>query len=248
MNYRRWTLVGTVAAIILVIWSIESDRMMIPSLPAGSADLQLIGDPDKADRYPEAKELVGISGYLNGPEFELADYIGKKVILIDFWTYTCINCQRTFPYLRDWWKKYEDDGLLIVGVHTPEFEFERDRANVESAIDRFGIKWPVVQDNDYATWRAYRNQYWPRKYLIDVDGYVVYDHIGEGGYDETEQRIQELLSELMERKGSTAALDESIAALEMKWGPGQGPGSDPRSAPEWPRTPADCTSTAKLPT
>lgn len=210
MNYRRWTLIGTVAAIVAVIWLIESDRMMGPILPSGSADLELIEVLDKAGKYPEAKELVGIAGYLNGPEFKLADVIGEKVILIDFWTYSCINCQRTFPYLRDWWTKYEDDGLLIVGVHTPEFDFEKVTENVQKAVENFDIGWPVVQDNDYATWRAYKNQYWPRKYLIDIDGYIVYDHIGEGGYEETERKIQELLSERMARIGTPGGLADII--------------------------------------
>lgn len=213
MNYRRWTLIGTVAAIVVVIWLIESNRVMGPIVPSGSADLDLVTVEEKAQRYPEAKELVGIAGYVNSPPFELADFIGEKVILIDIWTYSCINCQRTFPYLRDWWTKYEDDGLLIVGVHTPEFDFEKNEQNVRTAVANFEIGWPVVLDNDYATWRAYRNQYWPRKYLIDVDGYIVYDHIGEGGYEETERRIQGALAELRERKGMDE-LDEERIGLE----------------------------------
>jgi len=118
-----------------------------------------------------------------------------KVILIDFWTYTCINCIRTLPYLRDWHDKYADQGLVIIGVHTPEFEFEKDPKNVQKAIDDFGIKYPVMQDNDYATWRAYNNRYWPAKYLIDKNGMIRYTHFGEGKYDETEKTIQSLLEE-----------------------------------------------------
>ncbi len=150
----------------------------------------------KKSQYPRAIELAGISGYLNTKEgFKLADVVGKKVVLVDFWTYSCINCQRTQPYLNAWYEKYKAQGLEIVGVHTPEFEFEKDKANVAAAIEKFNIKYPVVQDNDYQTWGAYANRYWPRKYLIDIDGYIVYDHIGEGGYDETEEKIQELLKE-----------------------------------------------------
>ena len=139
----------------------------------------------KEQKYEKAKELAGISGYLNTDAFKLSELIGKKVVLIDFWTYTCINCQRTLPYITAWDKKYRDQGLVVIGVHTPEFEFEKKKGNVQSAIEEFGIKYPVVQDNDYATWRAYNNRYWPRKYLIDIDGFIVYDHIGEGGYEET---------------------------------------------------------------
>lgn len=215
MNYRRWTLIGAVVAIVAAIWLIEGGRMMGPSISVGESDIPtIVSVEEKAGRYPEAQELVGIAGYINSPPLKLADFIGEKVILIDFWTYSCINCQRTMPYLRDWWTKYEDDGLLIVGVHTPEFEFEKDLMNVRTAVANFGIRWPVVQDNDYATWRAYKNQYWPRKYLIDTDGYIVYDHIGEGGYEETERKIQELLSEHMAKRGLVGDIDEDIRTPE----------------------------------
>jgi len=156
----------------------------------------------KGKIYKQAKELVAPSGFLNtdGP-ITIKELIGKKVILVDFWTYSCINCQRTFPYLKAWYEKYKDQGLEIIGVHSPEFEFEKDRDNVAKAIERFGLTYPVVQDNDFATWRAYKNRYWPRKYLIDIDGFIVYDHIGEGGYSTTEMKIQELLTERMEKLG-----------------------------------------------
>ncbi|MBI4122731.1 MAG: redoxin domain-containing protein [Parcubacteria group bacterium] len=178
---------------------------------------------DKARMYPEARELVGISGYLNtgGEEIRLADLVGTKVILVDFWTYSCINCQRTTPYLNAWYEKYREQGLEIVGVHTPEFEFEKDRENVAAAIAKFGIQYPVAQDNDYATWRAYANRYWPRKYLIDIDGYIVYDHIGEGGYEETERKIQELLAERMARMDKDAELASGVVRPEVR-----GPGGD----------------------
>jgi hypothetical protein len=115
--------------------------------------------------------------------------------LVDFWTYSCINCIRTLPYLVDWNAKYSDKGLVIVGVHTPEFEFEKNTENVKAAVEKFGIEYPVFQDNDKGTWNAYDNRYWPRKYIIDSEGYIRYDHIGEGGYAETEKVIQTLLAE-----------------------------------------------------
>ena len=123
------------------------------------------------------------------------DSLKGKVVLIDFWTYTCINCQRTLPYLRDWWNKYQDRGLVIIGVHSPEFEFEKDPANVRKAIADFKLTYPIVQDNDFSTWRAYNNRYWPAKYFIDKEGYIRYTHFGEGEYDKSEQVIQELLNE-----------------------------------------------------
>jgi cytochrome c biogenesis protein CcdA/glutathione peroxidase-family protein len=140
-------------------------------------------------------EIVNPSGFVNVEGITIGELVGKKVILVDFMTYSCINCQRTFPYLTAWYETYKDQGLEIVAIHTPEFAFEKDIDNVREAMKRFGITYPVVLDNDYATWRAYGNQYWPRKYLIDIHGNVVYDHIGEGAYEETEAKIRELLLE-----------------------------------------------------
>lgn len=149
----------------------------------------------KSAKYPRVKELVNPSGFINIEPFTLASLVGKRVIIVDFWTYSCINCQRTLPYLTAWDTKYREAGLTIVGVHTPEFDFEKIKDNVITATKKFGVRYPVVQDNDYATWQAYGNRFWPHKYLIDIDGFIVYDHIGEGAYAETEQKIQELLQE-----------------------------------------------------
>ncbi len=142
-------------------------------------------------------EIQNPAGFVNTNDqpFKIADYVGKQVILLDVMTYSCINCQRTFPYVNSWYEKYKDEGLIVIGVHTPEFAYEKDKANVEKAFAEFGIKFPTVLDNDYGTWRALGNRYWPRMYLIDIHGNIVYDHIGEGAYDETEAKIQELLKE-----------------------------------------------------
>ena len=138
----------------------------------------------------------GVNEWINSEELILADLQAEnKVVLIDFWTYTCINCIRTLPYLKQWHDKYADRGLVIVGIHTPEFEFEKSLDNVKEAVERFEIKYPVVQDNNYWTWNAFTNRYWPAKYLIDKDGYIRYSHFGEGRYDETEQAIRLLLEE-----------------------------------------------------
>ncbi len=118
-----------------------------------------------------------------------------KVVVIDFWTYSCVNCVRTLPYLKAWYDTYHDKGLVIIGVHTPEFEFERNPANVARAIAALGVDWPVVQDNDYLQWNAYANQYWPAHYFIDAKGHVRYFHFGEGEYDVGERVIQELLQD-----------------------------------------------------
>lgn len=149
--------------------------------------------------YGKYQEFVNPSGFINTPggaPIKMSDYVGKKIILIDVMTYSCINCQRTFPYLNDWYSKYESKGLVIIAIHTPEFAFEHKKGNVQKALDGFGIKFPVVLDNDYGTWNAYKNQYWPRKYLIDLKGNIVYDHSGEGEYQETEDKIVELLNTL----------------------------------------------------
>ncbi|MCR4280700.1 MAG: redoxin family protein [Candidatus Komeilibacteria bacterium] len=143
-----------------------------------------------------APELVNPAAYINSSGITIDELKGKKVVLVDFWTYSCINCQRTIPYLKDWYAKYKDQGLEIIGVHTPEFAFEKKYDNVRREVERWGIDYPVVLDNDYATWQAYANRYWPHKYLIDKDGYIVYDHIGEGGYEDTEKVIVRLLSDL----------------------------------------------------
>lgn len=158
---------------------------------------------EKAARYQKAPELVSPDGYINtaGQPITIGQFKGKKVVLIDIWTYSYINCQRTLPYLKTWYDTYSDQGLEIIGVHTPEFAFEHTYQNVADAVARFGLKYPVVLDNEYMTWNAFGNQFWPRKYLVDIDGYIVYDHAGEGNYDETEQAIQAALAERSARLG-----------------------------------------------
>lgn len=155
-------------------------------------------------QFKKAPEFEKITGYINTEPINLSDLKGK-VVLVDFWTYSCINCIRTIPYLVDWNEKYADRGLVIVGIHAPEFEFEKNIENVKAAVERFGIKYPVIQDNDKGTWNAYQNQYWPRKYIVDNEGYIRYDHIGEGGYSEIEKVIQSLLQE----RSTQLGLDDS---------------------------------------
>jgi thiol-disulfide isomerase/thioredoxin len=144
---------------------------------------------------PPAPELSGGGAWINSEPLTLAGLRQQdKVVLIDFWTYGCYNCANTLPYVKQWWDKYKDQGLVIVGVHTPEFDSERILENVQAAVKRQGIGWPVVQDNDYTIWRSYGNRYWPRFYLVDSRGQIIYDHIGEGAYEETERQIQAALA------------------------------------------------------
>ncbi|OGM04143.1 hypothetical protein A2715_04055 [Candidatus Woesebacteria bacterium RIFCSPHIGHO2_01_FULL_39_32] len=146
------------------------------------------------DSGVNAPGLIQGGDWFNTKPLTLKELRGK-VVMVDFWTYTCINCIRTLPYLKNWHEKYASKGLVIIGVHTPEFEFEKSAENVQKAIQDFGIKYPVMQDNNFATWRAYDNHYWPAKYIVDRNGKIRYTHFGEGEYDETEKVIQELLTE-----------------------------------------------------
>src|ERR671917_1097007 len=161
-------------------------------------------------QFKLAPDLRNVKAYINSEPISLADLRGK-VVLVDFWTYSCINCIRTIPYLNAWHEKYTDSGLVIVGVHTPEFEFEKDYNNVRTAVEKFDIMYPVAQDNEKETWKAYENRYWPWKYLIDPEGYVRYDHIGEGAYAETEKVIQSLLAERTGYLGANVTIDQSIS-------------------------------------
>jgi thiol-disulfide isomerase/thioredoxin len=137
-----------------------------------------------------------------------------KVVLVDFWDYTCVNCIRTLPYVAEWHRRYTDHGLVVIGVHAPEFSFAKELDGVKRAIETFGIEYPVVMDNGYAIWQAYANRYWPAKYLVDKDGYIRYYHFGEGGYEETERAIQTLLREIlpeMQLPGPMAPVRDSDA-------------------------------------
>ncbi|MGA9417845.1 MAG: thioredoxin family protein [Candidatus Cybelea sp.] len=141
-----------------------------------------------------APSFAGAVEWLNSKPLTLAELHGK-VVLVDFWTYTCVNWRRTLPYVREWAQKYRRDGLVVIGVHTPEFSFERDLANVEWASKEMNVAYPVAVDSNFAIWRAFGNEYWPALYLIDAKGNVRADHFGEGGYQKTERTIQELLVE-----------------------------------------------------
>lgn len=133
-----------------------------------------------------------------------------KIVLIDFWTYSCVNCTRTQPYLNQWYKTYGKEPFVMIGVHTPEFEFEKDEANVKRAVKAAGVKYPVVLDPDYKIWNLYANRWWPRKFLIDKDGVMVYDHVGEGGYAETEGAIQRALMDVGSKDLPAIAPDMSV--------------------------------------
>ena len=142
-----------------------------------------------------ASDFTGGGKWINSQPLSLKKELKGKVVLVDFWTYSCINCIRTFPYLKKWYETYKDQGFVIVGVHSPEFAFEKEYDNVVKATKDFGLLYPVVQDNDFNIWKAYDNQFWPAHYLIDQEGKIRYTHFGEGKYDETENAIRELLKQ-----------------------------------------------------
>ena len=176
------------------------------------ANTPILPPVDESHNF-KAPDLVGISGYINTTPEDLKSATKNKVILYDFWTYSCINCIRTLPYITAWNEKYADKGLLIIGVHSPEFEFEKDINNVKLAVQKFGIKYPVVLDSDHQTWAAFGNQYWPREYITDYQGYIRHDHIGEGNYDETEKVIQQLLDERNKHLGLNILADQALVNI-----------------------------------
>ena len=211
LDKRRVILIFVLMAIVGAIYYLESTSIG----PTQTTDVQTTSTRTdkpvlKEGMYPLAPELTGIAGYLNtnGTNLTIASLEGK-VVLVDFWTYTCINCIRTLPYITAWDTKYGNKGLVIIGVHTPEFGFEKKKENVQASLERYGIHYPVVQDNDYGTWQAFDNHYWPAKYLIDADGYIRYTHFGEGNYEETEAEIQKLLTEAGQSTTGVALTQEN---------------------------------------
>lgn len=181
-----------------------------PAPPAhGSAAARLgLRDYGPAPDFTDTQRWFNTA---NGRPLTMADLRGR-VVLIDFWTYTCVNCLRTLPYLKAWDARYRAQGLTIVGVHTPEFPFEKDAGNVAAAIEREGLRYPVVQDNDLGTWDAYGNQYWPAHYFVDARGHVRYAHFGEGDYDHSEQVIRALLADAGRHVGAARSGARGIAA------------------------------------
>jgi cytochrome c biogenesis protein CcdA/thiol-disulfide isomerase/thioredoxin len=178
-----------------------NDQMMTASTVGSSAPL------------PTLPDLSGATAWINSSPLTPAGLRGK-VVLVDFWTYSCINCLRTLPYIKAWNEKYRDSGLVIIGVHTPEFPFEKDEANVRKAVHDLGITYPVAMDNDYNIWRGFNNEYWPAHYFIDATGHIRYHHFGEGGYDESEQWIRSLLEEANHKPLPGAATNVAATGTE----------------------------------
>jgi cytochrome c biogenesis protein CcdA/thiol-disulfide isomerase/thioredoxin len=188
-----------------------------PTEPAGASQAKLLADARSLKDVGVAPEFTETQRWFNTPAgrpLALAALRGR-VVLVDFWTYTCINCLRTLPYLKAWDAAYRRDGLTIVGVHTPEFAFEHDAGNVANAIQQFGLRYPVVQDNQMGTWNAYGNQYWPADYLIDAHGHVRYATFGEGEYSQTETAIRALLAEAGAQVGGMSRPTDVVVPSEL---------------------------------
>ena len=163
------------------------------AFPGNSADKTTAADVRLAEVRRAAPDFVGINNWLNSDALNIADLRGK-VVLVDFWTYGCVNCVNTLPYVTKLYETYKDKGFVVVGIHTPEFPFEKSAGNVQAAIKRHAIRYPVAQDNNYATWKAYQNRYWPAQYIVDRTGNIVFEHAGEGQYGQIEQIVRKLLN------------------------------------------------------
>ncbi|GAC1344956.1 MAG: hypothetical protein NVSMB29_18940 [Candidatus Dormibacteria bacterium] len=188
MRQYRWLLVGVVALVAAAVIVVSAH----PGADPQSLSTASMGTTIPAASRTPAPELTGLDGWINSPPLSLASLRGK-VVLIDFWTFSCVNCVRTLPHLEADDRRYRDQGLVIIGVHSPEFDFEKKRANVADATKRLQVEYPVALDSHLNTWNAYGNQYWPAEYLIDREGRVAAVHVGEGDYDTTERNIVSLL-------------------------------------------------------
>ena len=188
-----------------------------PSEPHDVSQAKLLADARGLKDLGEAPEFTETQEWFNTPGHQPLSLAGLRghVVLVDFWTYTCINCIRTLPYLKAWDAAYHHDGLTIVGVETPEFAFEHDAGNVANAIGQFGLRYPVVQDNNMGTWNAYGNQYWPADYLIDASGHVRYAASGEGDYGQTETAIRALLAEAGAQVGGMSRPTDVVVPSEQ---------------------------------
>ncbi len=189
MKINAYVLVFGIISIIIIAAGFSA---LVSYQGLTQTNLSTVNNLSNLPNYGPAPNFQGVAAWINSPALKMSDLRGK-IVLVDFWTYSCINCIRTIPYLNAWYSKYGDNGLVIVGVHTPEFQFEKNYTNVLAAVKSFGIKYPVALDSNDSIWNAYNNRFWPADYLIDKNGDIRDTHIGEGGYNMTEMLIQELL-------------------------------------------------------
>jgi cytochrome c biogenesis protein CcdA/thiol-disulfide isomerase/thioredoxin len=192
----------------------QNDQMMARNPQGTPVSSEMTGPSTGGSASGDAlSQINGATAWINSPPLT-PDSLRGKVVLVDFWTYSCINCIRSLPYIKAWYAKYKDDGLVVIGVHTPEFPFEKDEANVQKAVRDLGVLYPVAMDNDYRIWRNFNNQYWPAHYFIDATGHVRYHHFGEGNYDESEKWIRGLLEEANHKPLPDAATQVAATGAE----------------------------------
>lgn len=206
---KKLFVIVIIVVLALIVYFGFSDEKAQEKTMLDSPKLPIIG---------KASEIRGIFGWINSEPLTLEKLKGK-VVLVDFWTYSCINCIRTLPYVKEWYEKYKNNGFVLLGIHSPEFNFEKERKNVEEAVKKYGLTYPVALDNDHKTWNAFNNRYWPAHYLIDLEGNIRYQHFGEGKYAETENAIQNLLLE-----AGLLTVDKTIQVTEPP--PPAGGGAD----------------------
>ncbi|MBB5066386.1 cytochrome c biogenesis protein DipZ [Granulicella mallensis] len=192
----------------------QNDQMMARNPQGTPVSSEMTGPSTGGSASGDAlSQINGATAWINSPPLT-PDSLRGKVVLVDFWTYSCINCIRSLPYIKAWYAKYKDDGLVVIGVHTPEFPFEKDEANVQKAVRDLGVLYPVAMDNDYRIWRNFNNQYWPAHYFIDATGHIRYHHFGEGNYDESEKWIRGLLEEANHKPLPDAATQVAATGAE----------------------------------
>ena len=192
-------LIIIISVVVLIIFYVNNQSQIESSQSVQIQNQNLSKENEvKKEKYNSAIELDNPTGFINTDPITLSEFVGKKIVLLHFWSSSCLNCKRIIPYLNKWQQKYNKLGLEIISIHTPEFEFEKDQSLLSEFIKKSKIKYPIVVDNEYNTFFAYQNQYWPRTYLMDIDGFLVFDQVGEKNLGEIEVKIQELLQERVE--------------------------------------------------
>ncbi|MDQ6856716.1 MAG: redoxin family protein [Candidatus Dormibacteraeota bacterium] len=219
MSRYRWALTGLAGLVVAAVLLTGLLRSAPPSAATGNGNAALI----PTEQRMNAAEFTGLDGWINSQPLAVNNLRGK-VVLVDFWTFSCVNCVRTIPHLQHLEQTYANRGLVIVGMHSPEFDFEKQRSNVAAAVQRFGVTWPVALDSQMNTWNAYGNQYWPAEYLIDQSGRIAYTHFGEGEYDVTESAIAALLGISAKPTPVAATPDLSSQTPELYAGSDNGRG------------------------
>lgn len=195
MRNKTLIIIGCFLVAIFLIMLLSNKNGFLVAKETPSLNTQnLLTQAARLPVEAQAPALRGISDWINTNPLNDADLRGK-VVLVDFWTYSCINCVRTLPHINEWHRKYKDNGLVVIGVHSPEFDFEKNKENVEAAVKKYGVEYPGALDSEHESWNAFGNQYWPAHYLIDSQGNIRYHNFGEGHYAETETAIQQLLLE-----------------------------------------------------